>query len=208
MIYNSLYSGEEIDEAVGAFQNLKGMLSELIEILYPIGCIYTSTQPTNPTDLFGGTWIQIKDTFLLTAGDIYTAGSTGGNATHTHTSAAHTHTTAGHTLTIDEMPKHGHGVYIWDNAGTMGNAWYYNGDTQQTHTGARLYNSSASTWIASGSTANAAGSGKGDPSGGTAQIGDGVSHSHGDTGSTTPGVTGSSSSLPPYRVVYAWERTA
>ena len=43
MIYNSLYSGEEIDEAVGAFQNLKGMLSELIEILYPIGCVYTST---------------------------------------------------------------------------------------------------------------------------------------------------------------------
>lgn len=42
----------------------------------------------------------------------------------------------------------------------------------------------------------------------TSSTGGGGSHSHGDTGSTTPGNTGSSSNLPPYKAVYAWERTA
>lgn len=42
----------------------------------------------------------------------------------------------------------------------------------------------------------------------TGYTGSGASHSHGNTGSTTPGVTGSSSNLPPYKVVYAWERIA
>ena len=42
----------------------------------------------------------------------------------------------------------------------------------------------------------------------TSYTGGGASHSHGNTGSTTPGNTGSSSNLPPYKVVYAWERTA
>jgi hypothetical protein len=38
--------------------------------------------------------------------------------------------------------------------------------------------------------------------------GGGASHSHGNTGSTTPGNTGSSSSLPPYLAVYMWKRTS
>ena len=43
-----------------------------------------SVNATNPAELFGGTWEQIKDRFLLAAGDAYAAGSTGGEATHTH----------------------------------------------------------------------------------------------------------------------------
>lgn len=48
-----------------------------------------------PAELFGGTWEQIKDRFLLAAGDSHAAGSTGGEATHTLTKAElpdHTHT--------------------------------------------------------------------------------------------------------------------
>lgn len=41
-----------------------------------------------------GTWEQVKDKFLLGAGDDYEVGSTGGEATHT--------------LSIDEMPSHSH----------------------------------------------------------------------------------------------------
>lgn len=49
---------------------------------YPVGSIYMSVNNINPTNFFGGTWEQIKDTFLLSAGDTYSAGSTGGEATH------------------------------------------------------------------------------------------------------------------------------
>lgn len=61
---------------------------------YPVGSIYISTVSTSPASLFGGTWEQLKDRFLLGAGDTYSAGSTGGEAAHT--------------LTISEMPSHQH----------------------------------------------------------------------------------------------------
>ena len=66
----------------------------IFEAIYPVGSIYMSANATNPTTLFGGEWEQIKDTFLLSCGDKYTAGSTGGEESHT--------------LTVDEMPKHTH----------------------------------------------------------------------------------------------------
>lgn len=65
---------------------------------YPVGSIYLSVNSTSPAELFGGTWEQIKDTFLLAAGNTYQAGSTGGEATHT--------------LTTAEMPAHKHGQNI------------------------------------------------------------------------------------------------
>lgn len=52
------------------------------DFIYPIGAIYISTISTDPGNLFGGTWERIKDVFLLAAGDTYSAGSTGGEATH------------------------------------------------------------------------------------------------------------------------------
>lgn len=66
----------------------------LLDLLHPVGSIYTSTVSTDPGELFGGTWEQIKDVFLLAAGDTYDAGATGGEATHT--------------LTVYEMPSHRH----------------------------------------------------------------------------------------------------
>lgn len=47
---------------------------------YPVGSIYLTTANRDPAGLFGGIWEQIKDVFLLAAGDTYTAGSTGGSA--------------------------------------------------------------------------------------------------------------------------------
>ena len=55
-----------------------------IDDIYPVGSIYMSVNNTSPSTLFGGTWEQIKDTFLLSAGNTYTAGNTGGSATHNH----------------------------------------------------------------------------------------------------------------------------
>lgn len=76
---------------------------------YPVGSIYISVNETNPTNYFGGTWERIQDTFLLCAGSTYSAGSTGGEATHT--------------LTVDEMPSHSHSnpcAVVYN-----GNATYY-----------------------------------------------------------------------------------
>lgn len=67
----------------------------LLDYLHPVGSIYQSTDPTSPADLFGGTWEQIKDVFLLAAGDSHAAGSTGGEETHV--------------LTAAEMANHTHG---------------------------------------------------------------------------------------------------
>ncbi len=51
---------------------------------FPIGSIYLSVSNINPGSVFGGSWEQIKDKFLLTAGNTYSAGTTGGNTSHSH----------------------------------------------------------------------------------------------------------------------------
>lgn len=61
--------------------------------IYPIGSIYISANSTNPHDLFGGTWEQLRDRFLLGCGT-KTNGTTGGEENHT--------------LSINEMPSHNH----------------------------------------------------------------------------------------------------
>lgn len=68
------------------------------DLIYPVGSIYMSVNSTNPSTLFGGTWEQIKDKFLLSCGDTYSNGSTGGEATHT--------------LTVDEIPSHNHNLAL------------------------------------------------------------------------------------------------
>lgn len=82
----------------------KTVYDYVLEKTYPVGSIYMSVSDTSPATLFGGTWEQIKDTFLLSAGDTYTSGDTGGEATHT--------------LTTTEMPSHNHGVYGYRNGST------------------------------------------------------------------------------------------
>ena len=62
--------------------------------IYPVGSIYMSVNNTSPSTLFGGVWEQIKDTFLLSSGNDYVLGDTGGEATHK--------------LTVNEMPSHNH----------------------------------------------------------------------------------------------------
>ena len=54
----------------------------IFDMVYPVGSVYVSVNATNPSALFGGTWEQIKDRFLLSAGDTYKAGATGGGQAH------------------------------------------------------------------------------------------------------------------------------
>lgn len=62
----------------------------IVDLIYPVGSIYMSVNSADPGTLFGRTWQQIKDRFLLSAGDTYAGGTTGGSAkatlpSHTHT---------------------------------------------------------------------------------------------------------------------------
>lgn len=77
--------------------------NELIERIYPVGSIYISTSPTfNPQTVWGGTWKKTADgRCLIGANTTYPLGSTGGNATHTHTTQAHA-------ITQNEMTAHVH----------------------------------------------------------------------------------------------------
>lgn len=94
--------------------------------IYPVGAIYLSVSSTSPETLFGGKWEQIQNRFLLAAGSSYSAGATGGEATHT--------------LTTNEMPSHAHdfargdGTYtryaIVDMAKSTANQWGVHWETQ------------------------------------------------------------------------------
>ena len=83
--------------------------STFVDSIYPVGSIYMSVNNISPSNLFGGTWTQIKDTFLLAAGNNYAAGSTGGEATHT--------------LTVGEIPSHNHNL----SDDTTAHAWGWGG---------------------------------------------------------------------------------
>ena len=122
--YQSQYTGAQHDAYVAK--------ESLIDLIYPVGAIYMSVNSVSPSTLFGGTWEQIQDTFLLACGTTYSGGSTGGSNTHKHT-------TQGHTLTIAEMPSHRHQeYYTWSGAGSVGGNWKVN----MTSTG----NGGAGTW--------------------------------------------------------------
>lgn len=93
-----------------------------LEDVYPVGAIYMSAAATNPGTLFGfGTWEQIKDVFLLAAGDTYAGGSTGGEASHV--------------LAEDELPAHRHKIAYPNANGEYGDAaigYPANSDTKKT----------------------------------------------------------------------------
>ncbi|MGM9647248.1 MAG: phage tail protein [Eubacteriales bacterium] len=86
--------GEKGEKGDPGIIDTAALKQEILNAVYPVGAIYISYASTSPATLFGGTWVQIQGQFLLAASSTYSAGSTGGEATHT--------------LTIDELPSHNH----------------------------------------------------------------------------------------------------
>ena len=72
------------DLSVGDLTSLK---AALVDIFYPVGAYYSSSDPTSPEELFGGTWKEIHGRFLFAEDDAHPAGSTGGEESHTLTEA-------------------------------------------------------------------------------------------------------------------------
>ena len=176
---------KDITFAAGGGSNSE-LVKTILLLAHPVGSYYWSSTNTNPHDLFGGTWIQVKDKFVIAAGDSYTAGTSYGsntkNLAHTHTSAAHTHTTGNHTLTMTEIPGHNHGerLYFHGYSGfsgaSSGNVYVFNWSSDNCIVNQNSSNTTSLTQLCNQpSTTNTGGSG---------------AHNHGNTGSTTPGATG------------------
>lgn len=101
---------ERVDSLDERVDSLDEQCGQLLQVVYPVGALYLSTAATSPATLFGfGTWVQVKDRFLLASGDTYAAGTTGGEATHT--------------LTTAEMPAHDHGLKADGNNDTYSWGW-------------------------------------------------------------------------------------
>lgn len=96
------YLMRQVNNAQKALKALAAQRKEdLARIKY-----WASDDPTSPASFIGGTWEQIKDCFILAAGDTYAAGSTGGEAKHS--------------LTKLENGPHSHEVVALGN-----DKWYY-----------------------------------------------------------------------------------
>jgi microcystin-dependent protein len=90
--YNITPDATDNDQLLECLNKLK---AEAALAAHPVGSLYWTSVNENPAVTFGGgTWVQIKDKFILSAGDTYSNGATGGSATVT--------------LSTNEIPSHSH----------------------------------------------------------------------------------------------------
>ena len=153
---------------------------------HPVGSYYWSSESTDPSTLFGGTWEQVKDRFVLAAGDSYAVGATGGEPTHT--------------LTEAEMPSHKH---------------YANGD-DPTSQGSNFFVAwgvdGAKDWSGTRVTSKTWGSASGYTKEQWGEQGPGMAnqlfaYQMNRTISSTGGGA-AHNNMPPYVAAYCWKRTA
>ena len=142
---NAKASDTSLSNLISALSTeLTNFKNSYLNTIYPVGSIYVSVNNTNPATLFGGTWTQIKDTFLLSAGTAYTAGKTGGSATvtlseaqipsHTHsggttsTAGEHTHTRGTMNITGKFPSQGGYSSNLDNMNAACEGPFYFDGD--------------------------------------------------------------------------------
>ena len=193
--------------------------SSILEKIYPVGSIYMSMNPTNPSSFIGGKWEQLQNRVLLGAGDAYDVGATGGEATHT--------------LTADELPSHKHSVgahahglnshtHTLSNHTHTTNIGHGHGFTQPKHYRRQVAASGDARYAFQGSStsgeeATAHGGAVTDYSGSKTSGGpstDSTGAASGNTANSSAfdsGAVGSGAAhnnMPPYLAVYMWQRVA
>lgn len=99
VLYQVRLSGVSIQSVTPRFSTQTLSFNNILDVMYPIGSIYMSTNATNPHDLFGGTWEawgqgRVPVGVNTSDNDFKTVEKTGGEKTHK--------------LTVSEMPKHNH----------------------------------------------------------------------------------------------------
>jgi len=197
--------------------------------LYPVGSVYISFNSTDPSTLFGGTWVRLKDRFLLASGDTYAANTTGGNATKTigvNNIPAHNHTVNAsgnhnHTATTSTAGNHSHTRGSMNITGDFSGVGQKYGGTTPTVNGAFSVKNTANQPQQGVEVSN---SGERDDwfgfdaskswTGSTSTAGN---HTHTLTTNTTGSHTHTTNNtggglplniMPPYQTVYMWRRTA
>ena len=68
-------------------ENLDTGWKNLLDMIYPVGSVYTSVKGENPETLLGGKWQRLKDCFLWAGGDGDVLGAIGGEKEHQLTQA-------------------------------------------------------------------------------------------------------------------------
>ena len=170
--------------------NYPSVATMLLDLTYPVGSIYWSKNATNPSYLFGGTWEQIKDTFILAAGSNYKINTSGGAATHT--------------LTTSQLPSHTHGVGTYVVTGAFELRPSAGGGTVYNNTNGAIIaeaNNGSQSWLNSSQLVEKTATT--DIVKLYAKSGQGFSGSSGSTGSGT-----AHNNMPPYITAYCWERIA
>lgn len=92
-------------------ENLEGTaysiaaIQQVFNEYYPVGAIYISVNNINPAAIFGGTWEQIKDRYLVACGDTFNIEEEGGSDTATTYTGGYIDNTI---LTTNQLPAHNH----------------------------------------------------------------------------------------------------
>lgn len=162
-----------------------GGLTYDLDKVYPVGSIYMSVNSTNPSTLFGGTWVQLTDTFLYASNtaDTNSTTATGGEATHS--------------LTLSEMPSHNHTQNAHHHIPNAN--WDF------------LLGQTGVNWESSGGKGSIAQSGNNHYAYTSSSNSD-VGQLH-NTSDATPTINntgggGAHNNMPPYMKVFMWKRTA
>lgn len=182
---------EQIREGVnGSVNQIRKEMDEILSKVYPVGSIYLSVNPTNPSDYFGGTWISWGTGRVPVGADtsqteFNAVEKTGGSKylqSHSHTLNNHTHSV---NLTTGSSGGHTHTLYL-KTKGPSGST-YRNVGSSSDHDYTRtngMSSAGAHTHTVSGSTS-------------------------GNNGSTSDHnqTKGAAQNLQPYITCYMWKRT-
>ena len=196
--YTSTHTGEWFDS----------ILNLVLDSVYPVGSVYISVNSTSPATLFGGTWVQIQDKFLLCAGSTYTAGSTGGNSSATSGGPSN-NTSGSTTLAVSQIPAHTHGSKTLTGQARFRDTASGNHDLILSSSGI-VSHSHATEWSGTHdkqSITSASNNYYNDlivtATHEHTSVGGGTGHTHTLSSHTHTTVT-----MPPYLAVYVWKRTA
>ena len=177
---------------------------------YPVGSVFANFNPIHPAVILGGgEWEKLPEgIFLMSAGDTYEAGSTGGEAEHT--------------LTEEEMPAHDHEGSV-SISGTTGSGGSHSHNGSTTAAGDHRHNIRANKNDGANSTTTFADGYNGldyyipsEYAGShshSVSIDSGGSHSHSfsasDSFTTDEAGSGQAhNNMPPYLALHMWRRIA